>query len=228
MKRCLLVCTCLAMCIAGCRKRVERPEFAFGSDDGEFVLTVVIDMSSSFQGMMARDGKAWDFMCQVVDKYFRDRIGSSDKLIIAQLSGSDKAVLWQGTPLQLRRDFASGAAFRNWLSSCADPRGSLVYDGIVQAVEYTLSDPIMESGKGKAAVFILSDMVDTSDSDQASERAVEALAAIGRDRGVVGLYFVDVKLCSKWRRMLTDAGIPASHMHVEAEVVGSPLLPTFN
>ena len=229
MMRCLLLTMCLAASVAGCQKRLARPESAFGADDGEFVLTIAIDMSSSFQPMMADDGRAWAFVCQVVDKYFRDRIGRNDKLILAQLSASDKAVLWRGTPLQLRQEFASGAAFRDWLVSRADPNGSFLYEGILQAAEYTLADPIVASGRGKSAVFVLSDMADNSEnSGKKRQQAVDALAEVGKNRGIVGLYFVDVRLCPTWQRLLRDAGLDATQAHVEAEVVGQPLLPSFH
>lgn len=229
MKFFLLIAACLAAFTTGCQKRVERTERVFQPDESEYVLTIVLDMSSSFQELMAEDGKAWEFVCQVVDKYFRDRIGRSDKLILAQLSASDRALLWRGTPLQLRQEFASASDFRDWLAARTDPNGSLIFDGVAQAVEYTLAEPAVASGKGKSAVFILSDMIDSSpDRDEAQERALKALGELGRKHGVIGLYYVDVRLCSTWRSLLRDAGLPDTHAHVEAEIVGSPALPNFN
>lgn len=229
MQRYLIISACLAACVAGCQRRAGQSGDVLRSDDGEYVLTIVIDMSSSFQQLMAEDGKAWAFVCQVVDKYFRDRIGRSDKLILAQLSASDRTLLWQGTPLQLRQDFESASAFRDWLQSRADPDGSRIHEGIVQSVEYTLSDPIVAGGKGKSAVFILSDMVDTApDGFRAQRLAADALAKVGKNHGVVGMYFVDVKLCHQWRHLLRDAGVPEGHAQVEADIVGRPTLPNFN
>jgi hypothetical protein len=227
MNRSLLVVICLALA-AGCQKRVERAGEVFQSDDGEYVLTIVLDMSSSFREKMAEDGQAWSFVCQVIDKYFRDRIGHDDKLIVAQLSASDRALLWYGTPLQLRQEFSSGVQFREWLASKADPSGSHVYGGIVQAVEYALADPIVASGKGKSAVFILSDMVDNSAGGSESHgQAVSALVEFAKRGGVIGLYYVDVRLCSPWNQALRDAGVPVSQLHVEADIVGRPVLPSF-
>src|SRR5262249_15526281 len=131
----------------------------------------------------------------------------------------------------LRQEFQSGAAFRDWLVSKSDQNGSHVYDGIVQSVEYALSDPIATSGKGKSAVFILSDMVDKAPGGaDARERAVNALGhvgEVGEDGGVIGLYYVDVRLCSQWARILRDAGVPTSNFHIEADIVGRPVLPSF-
>jgi hypothetical protein len=208
MKRCAFIGAWLALCAVGCQERVNQSEEVFRADDGGYVLTIAVDMSGSFKKFMAEDGKAWSFVCQVVDKYFRDRLGHSDKLILAQLSGSEQSLLWRGTPLELRQEFPSASAFHDWLAAHADPHGSRIYDGIAQAVEYTLSDPVMTSGNGKAAVFILSDMRDTAKNrKQARERVIKALAEVASRDGVIGLYYVDVPLVRKWRKVLNDAGI---------------------
>jgi hypothetical protein len=215
----------LVLFFVGCQKRVGEPETVFQEEDGEYVLTIVMDLSSSFQELMAEDGKAWEFVCQIIDKYFRDRIGHNDKLILAQLSASDRALVWKGSPLELRQEFASASEFHEWISSKADPNGSRLYDGIVQAVEYTMSDPIIADGRGRSAVFVLSDMVD-SGGDVGRERAVKALAEVGKTGGV-GLYYVDVKRCGLWEKLLLDAGIPARNVSVQADIVGHPSLPRF-
>ncbi|HVX12084.1 MAG TPA: hypothetical protein VHC22_12960 [Pirellulales bacterium] len=228
MKYGLFVGVCTALLVLGCQKRLDRPDGVFRSDEGEYVLTIVLDLSGSFNALMAEDGKAWAFVCQVIEQYFQDRLGHSDKLILAQLSANDRALLWRGTPLELRQDFSSASAFREWLMSKADPYGSLVYEGIVKATEYTLADPILADGKGKAALFILSDMCDTAgEVMQSRDRAVKAIADLVRHDGVVGIYYVDVGLCPIWQQLLHDAGVPATRSHVEAEIVGRPLLPSF-
>src|SRR3977135_2558670 len=107
----LVIIACAVM-FAGCQQRVER-ESVFEPDDGGFVLTVVLDMSSSFRELL--DDKAWGFLCQLIDRYFEERIGHNDKLILAQLSNSNRALLWKGTPLELRQEFKSAAEFRKWV-----------------------------------------------------------------------------------------------------------------
>jgi hypothetical protein len=201
----------------------------FQHDDGEFVLTIAVDMSASFQPLMAEDGKAWAFVCQIIDRYFRDRLGNNDKLILAQLSGNERALLWQGTPLELRQEFPSASAFRDWVMSKADPKSSHVYEGIAQAVEYTRADQVVAGGKGKAAVFVICDMIDnTPDNGAARERAVNALANVGKQGGVLGLYFVDVQLCPLWGQLLRDAGVPEGNVCIQADIVGHPALPSFD
>jgi hypothetical protein len=229
MKRFTFTVAWLVLSAVGCQERVDQSEGVFRADDGDYVLTIAIDMSGSFKELMGEDGKAWSFVCQVVDKYFRDRLGHSDKLILAQLSGNEQSLLWRGTPLELRQEFPSASAFRDWLAERTDPHGSRIYDGIAQAVEYTLSDPVMASGKAKAAVFILSDMRDNGPNrKQARERVIKDLAELARRDGVIGLYYVDVPLVPKWRQVLSDAGIPAANLMIEADIVGRPLLPKFD
>lgn len=214
-----------ALSLVGCQKRAADPETVFQAEDSEYVLTIVLDLSSSFQELMAKDGKAWEFVCQIIDQYFRDRIGHNDKLILAQLSASDRALVWKGSPLELRQEFASAEEFHAWISSKADPNGSRLYEGIIQAVEYMKSDPVIAGGRGKSAVFILSDMID-SGGDAGREQAISALAEAGKTGGV-GLYYVDVKRCGMWEKLLLDAGIPASNLSVQADIVGHPTLPRF-
>lgn len=52
-------------------------------------------------------------------------------------------------------------------------------------------------------------------------------AEVGKDRGVVGLYYVDARLCSVWSRLLGDAGVPPARLRVEADIVSHPVLPSF-
>jgi hypothetical protein len=228
VKRFTFIVAWLGLSVAGCQERADQSEGVFRTDGGEYVLTIALDLSGSFEELMAEDGKAWAFVCQVLDKYFRDRLGHSDKLILAQLSGSEQSLLWRGTPLELRQEFPSAAAFRDWLVAHTDPHGSRIYDGITQAVEYTLADPVMSSGKGKAAVFILSDLCDTGPNQKEKrKRVIKSLAEVARRDGVIGLYYVDVPLVPKWRKVLTDAGVPAANLQIEADIVGRPLLPSF-
>jgi hypothetical protein len=216
-----LMVIAFALLFVGCQQRIEQ-ESAFEPEEAEYVLTIVLDLSSSFRELL--DDKAWTFLCQIIDRYFEDRIGYNDKLILAQLSASDRVLLWKGTTLELRQEFKSGAEFRAWIDAKADPNGSDLYEGIVQVVDYTLSDPA--GAKGKSAVLVLSDMIDSKGAD-GRERAVEALAKVGKGGGSVGLYYVDVKQCALWKKLLRDAGVPDAKTIVEADIVGHPTLPRF-
>ncbi len=220
---------CLTVVLfCGCEPRRQSPadsSSTFAHQESQYVLTVLLDMSGSFQHEMTDGGKAHRFNMRIIDRYFRERLGSNDQLIIAQISGDSRSLLWQGTPLQLRKDFPSATAFGEFLRSKTNPQGSLVHDAIASTVDYILADPNVSSGTAKSALFVLSDLADTASSPESKERALQSLAAYGQAGGVVGLYYVDQSLVPEWRTNLRLAGIQESC--VEADIVGTPTLPRF-
>jgi hypothetical protein len=191
------------------------------------VLINLLDLSGSFEQLMADDGKPYEFALQVVDQYFRDQLGSNSKVIIAQISNTDRSLLWQGSPHELRQQFPTAAAFREFLRSKNDPSGSRVFESVAQTLDYVTSEPSVSRGKAKSAVFVLSDMLDTStDSEKSKECALRALANYGQHGGTIGFYYVDQLLVPQWRQYATDAGI--KRCCVEADIVGKPSLPCFD
>ncbi|MCA9078108.1 MAG: hypothetical protein KDA93_23970 [Planctomycetaceae bacterium] len=212
--------------LSGCGPRREpQAQSTFQQEDCEYVVTVLLDLSPSFFNEMTEGGQAYNFNAALLDHYFRERLGTNDQLIIAQISGEKRALLWQGTPLQLRQKFPSATAFGEFLRSNANPNGSLVHDAIAATVDYVLADPNVASGRAKSAIFVLSDMADNGSSEDSEERALDSLKAFGRVGGIVGMYYVDQRLVPDWRTKLKDAGIRESC--VEAEIVGTPTLPSF-
>ena len=219
----LIVVAIVLMTAAGCEKRREAAK-TLVADDTRYIMTILLDFSGSFEHMMADGGKAYEFALAVLDKYFRDRIGSDDKLIIAQISGNDRALLWQGTPVQLRQEFSSPQAFAEFLRAKANPGGSLVHEAIARTIEYVNSEPTIANGKWQAALFVLSDMNSNGDKSDSKERALAALTEFGKEHGgVVGMYYVDQTLVAPWRQDLRTAGI--KEFCVESEIVGKPNLP---
>lgn len=193
----------------------------------DYVVMLVIDLSGSFSHQMADDGKAYNFALKIYDKYFRDRIGNDkDRLIVAQLSGSHRSLLWQGSPIELRHQFPSAAAFKDFLLANADPRGSVIHDGIAHALEYLTSDPSLANGNSNSAVFVLSDLLDNgANPEKSGPRVSRALADYGSKNGVVGLYYVDQDLVQPWRQTLQAAGI--RDYRVECIINNNPDLPNF-
>lgn len=182
-------------------------------------------MSGSYAHLMTQDGKAYRFTLRVADKYLR-RMDPNDRLIITQLSATEKALQWDGSPIALRRSFPTANAFRDFLLSKSDPAGSRVHDGIADTLDYLLANPRIASGKTRSAVFVLSDFLDNApDSEKSKERLLKSLAGYGRAGGVVGFYWVDQSLVLEWRRQLNDAGV--QHFVVESEIVADPPLPNF-
>lgn len=222
---CLLAVT---VCVAGCEKRRDSMNpVAFNDDhDAEHVLSVVVDLSGSFEDLMAEQGKAHAFLLQVIDRYFRDRLGTNDRVIVAQISATERALLWEGTPVQLRREFPTPEAFRDMLRAKANPMGSRVNDAVSSTIEHVMTVPGVASGRTKSAIFVLSDMLENSPNPQESEQRLDsALATYGRRGGVFGIYYCDQLVLPAWRQRLADAGF--REFHVESEIVGTPTLPSF-
>ncbi len=209
----------------GCQKRIETGPTVFEVDQNDYQMNIVLDLSGSFLPMMAENGKAFQFVQMVIDKYFRDRIGTNDRIVIAQISASNRPMLWEGTPLSLRRDFPTPEKFRDFLLSKANPNGSRVYEGLGKSLAY-LTDSSGTSTSAKKAVFVLSDMLDNAtDSAVTQDEAVNVLARISKEGGVIGMYYVDQNEVLRWRELLRNAG--AKNFCIESEIVGRPNLPNF-
>jgi hypothetical protein len=215
----------LGLALLGCEKRRETTVSAIQEDDRTYVAMVVLDLSGSFSHLMADRGKGYEFALTIVDRYFRDRIGTADRLVVAQISGTQRSLLWEGTPHELRQDFATAGRFRDFLLSKAEPDASFVNEGLTHAIQYLLSDAAVASGQAKPAVFVLSDMVDNGTNTIESERKLkQTLAAYAETGGVMGIYYVDQLQVAAWRTCLRECGIPGT---VESEIHGRPTLPSF-
>jgi hypothetical protein len=213
--------------VTGCTRHTEKDEqqVSLGREDAEYLIVIALDLSGSFADKMTRDGKGYEFTMRVADRYFRNSIGTNNRIIIAQLSATNRALLWDGTPVQLRQDFPTAADFRDFLLKKSHPAGSRLYDGIVDGFDYVLSDPSVMGGKTRAAVFVLSDFDDNLSGPKAEERLAQSLKAFAKTNGVVGFYFLDHFRVPTWRQHLRDAGI--KQWVCESEIVAYPPLPSF-
>lgn len=210
----------------GCEPRRQSQANSLPDQQNEFVLTLLLDLSGSYGTLMAEDGQASRFTLRLIDRYFRDRVGTSDKIIIGQLSGSDTPLLFEGTPLELRRRFPSADAFGDFLVASSHPGGSRIHDGIADAIDYLLADSGVSSGKTQSAVLVLSDMLDNVANAEASKtRLLRSLTAYGQHNGSVGLYWVNQSQVIEWRSQLQNCGIQ-NHV-VESEIVTNPPVPSF-
>lgn len=219
----LILILCL-VCLFGCDKRKIVEDETFAPRDHTQVAMIVLDLSGSFQHLMAEEGKGYAFALNVIDSYFKAKNGSDDRLIIAQVSGNNRALLWEGKPMELRREFPSAAKFRAFLEKRGDPNASFVHEGVIHSLNYLLSEPAVASGQAKPAVFVLSDMVDSGGKPDTDQRMEAALAEFSKTSGVLGVYFCDQFLIADWRTRLQKAGIKGV---VESEIVGRPTLPNF-
>lgn len=224
IRRTLAFVLCLCV-VCGCQRRREEAVIAPAQDDSEYVIAVLVDLSGSFLDKMTDGGQAHTFMLALIDRYFRDRIGTNDQIIIAQISATpDRSLVWQGTPTELRKQFPNAGAFGDFLRSKADPNGSHVHNALVQTLEYVMSQPTVASGTAKSAIFALSDMIDSNKApDAARRRAVRVLQEYAKLGGMVCLYFVDQRLVPVWQRELQHTGLA---FRVDSEI-RRPTLPSF-
>src|SRR5262245_32506304 len=120
-----------AILVCGCTKHTDQADqqISLGREDADYLVVIAVDLSGSFADLMTRDGKGYEFTMRVADKYFRNSIGTTNRIVIAQLSGTERALLWDGTPVQLRQDFPTAANFRDFLLKKSNAGGSRIYDG---------------------------------------------------------------------------------------------------
>ncbi|MFN4261394.1 MAG: hypothetical protein ACK4RK_19075 [Gemmataceae bacterium] len=232
MRKCMvavITAACLlSALLSGC-ERVQQEESRppIEARESEYLVAVVPDLSGSFRRMMAEgDGKAYRFMMAVIDRYFRDRLGSNDRLLIAQISATQNTLLWDGQPKQISSHFQSAAAFNEFLLQNSHPAGSRCHQGLADTLEYVLSCPGVAEGRTRSAIFLLSDMEDNApDSAEQKARAKRLLAEFAKVGGVVGMYWVGSPL-TEWRQILKEAGVKNSM--IESSIVAEPDLPKFD
>ena len=211
--------------LVGCARRREVRTETLTIQEAQYVVAVILDLSGSFASFMMEGGKAWSFATHVIDHFFRERLGSQDALVIAQVSATGKPLLWDGEPYRLRQSFEDAGAFHAFLRQKSDPNGSRIYEGLAAALKYVLAYPGVSNGNARSAVLILSDMYDTTGSEEAKTALLKQLAAYGHVDGAVGMYWVDTNLVGDWRTHLQDAGI--KNAIVTADIVDNPPLPNF-
>lgn len=219
-----LVCILLVL-LAGCERRDTSDVSPFQQEHCDYVLTIAIDLSDGFREYMTADGKAYDLILRAIEQYFRDRIGGHDQIIITQLSGNKRPLLWQGTPQQLRREFPDSTSFREFLLGHSEPKGCRLNDGIADTIDYTLRTESIKRGNAKSALMILSKMLDDQPEQEASDaRLMKALTTYAR-RGHIGFYFCDALRMTEITEKLEKAGF-AMHT-LECDIHGRPPLPSF-
>ena len=190
----------------------------------ERVVVLAVDLSGSFLDLMAEKGKAWEMLLRVIDRYLRGN--GHEKLILVQLSAAGtEPMLWDGSPVQLRKDFPDREAFRRFLLHKANPAGSRLHDSITSSLEYvaTLTGT---NAKTKRVLCCLSDFDDNQSSAGSEQRLIQALSAFGKQNGAVGFYFLDHHRVAGWRANLKAAGV--KNYVVESQIVTSPTLPSFD
>jgi hypothetical protein len=220
MIRTILSLICLLFFV-GCEK-VDQAA-THDPDESETVVLIVIDLSTSFRPIMIKDGVAFEFVMHALHTYCSSRIGSKDRIVIAEISGETKSLLVDGTAQQLIERFPDEAAFTKMLTE-ARPSGSLCHDGTAHALEYLMMNRNVASGKARSACLVISDMADNGPNPEKSEkRLMDDFIEYTQMGGVIGLYYVDQLLMKKWHRNFKEAGFKM--YTVEPDIHGRPALP---
>jgi hypothetical protein len=197
------------------------------TDDPEYILVIMLDLSGSFARLAdEKDGRAYRFTTGAVDKFFRQRLGNNDRVIIGQLSATTKSLLFDGSPRALRQRFPSAKEFGQFMRSQSNHGGSRIHLGISEALDYLMDFPGVATGKTKTALFVLSDLEDNfPDSDKTRGNVMQSLATYTRMGGIAGFYYVSMQYLSLWRKEIRDAKI--RNVVLEPEI-SDPKLPTFD
>jgi len=217
----------LVLGLVGCERYVEVDSSPLAVEDREYILAIILDTSKSFsQRMFGDNGTGYKFFLRTSDQLFRDRMGEDHSILISQLSAEERTLLWEGTPLSLRKRFRSSDSLREFIEQHSNPSGSRAYAAVADTLEYIYELPGVSEGRTKVCVLVLSDMLDNSPTPQEDrQRLIAALSQFGQTNGCIGFYWVDQTCLRDCRQCLTDAGI--GNYVIEAGVVDEPKLPSF-
>lgn len=210
---------------AGCQRRSDESRTGFDEPQNEYVLALVLDLSSSSLELFKEDKAGYEFMMKLIDHYMMSVPGDAGRIVLVQLSGSDNPLLWEGSPMQLQQDFSSPNEFCEMLVAASKPSRSRVNEGLAKTLKYLLKHRSIQQG-AKPCVFVLSDMKDNGAFGSRYEADVlESLKELGRRGGITGLYFVDQSLVEKWEKHFRDAAL--RDFRVTPDFVVHPPLPNF-
>lgn len=201
--------------IAGCERR-NKERSVFQQEACAFVLLIAVS-----DDVVANDD-AYLFILKTIDKYFQDRIGTADQVIVARIE-AERPLVWQGTPRTLRQKFPNAAEFRRHLTGPKAP-GSL-HDGLTRSFGLLMETYSIKKGNAKAVTMILSDMNDDQPSTEANERFIDALVSYCKRGGQLAIYFCDQLRFEEIRAQTKKAGF--DWVTLELDVHGDPPLPSF-
>lgn len=226
MRYVLVFCILACLLFTSCQRHVEQQQIDLGGEC-EYMLAIVIDMSGSFAEEIRTGGRAYQFMLRLIDGFFKARVGNNDRILISQLSGKDKSLIWEGSPRSLRQAFPNAAAFRDYVVARSNPAGSRVKLAIAESLEYVNSR--ITNGKPRVFLAVLSDMEDNvGDPKDTTPRLIQALKDFNKNGGVFGGYWISQTELPTWRRYMDDSGMPASRYVLEADFIQQPTVPSFD
>lgn len=212
----------------GCVPTQPHTTAPFAPTELESCLTVVVDMSGSFHGSL--DEQAYPLLVELMDRFFTHSSGGETRVVIAQLSGAEQAVLYEGRPADLRNRFDSPDELAAFLRERSDPSASPVYRSVGQTLAHVNALPGVTE-RTRLMTVVLSDLDDNElRSERRSEDTTRLVRALKRYRelgGALALYCVAPEEVSRWRQILQLAGFARERCVVESQLVARPTLPSF-
>lgn len=192
-------------------------------------LALLVDMSGSFAAHW--EAEAHTTFLRLMDAFFTEGAGGETRVVIGQLSGERRVVLFEGEPSELRSRFKTPEELGAFLRERSDPRGSPVYHATERAIDYVASMPRVGQ-RTRLLTVVLSDLV-VHDPDGPGRIAAgrKMLAALRRYRekgGGLALYYVAQSEVGRWRRIVERAGFPGGSCVIQTELVANPQLPRFD
>ncbi|WP_050769461.1 hypothetical protein [Blastopirellula marina] len=220
-----------ALSIGGCieSQATQVNQKPFETQELDACLAVVVDMSGSFHDQW--DDRAYTLFLQLIDRFFTEGMGSESRVVLGQLSDNQNAILFEGTPAEMRRRFRSPEELNEFLKANSDPKSSPVFEATGKTVEFMSSMPGVTE-RTRLLTVVLSDMADSEqDPETRSQKGFQMLDSLKRYRaqgGGLALYFVSQEETARWRRILSDAGFEPGQYVIEHEMVANAQLPRFD
>jgi hypothetical protein len=229
VKRTLIIFVMLAATLVGCtRHRPDGNKSPFQEEDTRYTLAFVFDLGPKYRSrVLGSNPTALQYALEVKDIYFRDRSDASDRLLVAQVSSLERAVLWDAKPRFFKKEFPNPTKdFKDYLAKHADMSAGphlYAYDAVADTFDYLLK---FRSARGKTAVLVFSEMQDRSpDPLKARKHLVNSLAAYARSGGHCAFYWLSWDTCKEMEAVGQEAGLTWGHFIPDA--VRDPVRPTF-
>lgn len=226
----LLVSLSVLLSACGGGKKAEEDEdnpMVFDDDRTEYVLATVFDLSGSYRQMLDKDdGKALMYFSRLKDQFFRDRLGADDRILLAQISRKEKAVLYDGSPRAFQSTFPSVDAFRKFLLDRSDPHGSRVYSSIADTIDAVVEYHEKDRST-KSAVFVFSDMDENFPHPEESRaRLLASMQKYAKKGGLLFIYWCDSDKVQMWKDHCNRAGF--RKWEVKSDTKDDLQVPSFN
>lgn len=231
MKHQIIIWSVFCLFSAGCVKSPDLGQTSpFESQELDACLMIVIDLSGSYQDLW--DKRAYDLFLQLSDRYFNESMGTENRLIISQISGTEKALLFEGKPSDLRQQFRSPQELSNFLKENSDPDSSRVYAATRQTLDYVNTLPGLTKNT-RLLTLIFSDMLDSESPSQIwdtpfPQELQDSLQCYQTLGGGIALYFVADSERQRWHQLLQETGFSAGHYLIESHLSSNPQLPRFD